>query len=208
MLPKKSTFLLGASFLLVLNCSTPKESFQSNSSPNIFFKDSLAYELCKIYGSDQGVRDMRLLTKETGAINFSPYLDSINFDNMVAFVKEFGIPSAELVGEDNFLHECVNSSLVSVLLHSPHRLVNEKKTLMVFVEEMRKGNLKEQTLITILDKYYWVKRDEYGNKKILYGSQFGKPCIKFREESDSVRLAIGLSPLPDSFFKKCEVDAQ
>ena len=59
-------------------------------------------------------------------------------------------------------------------------------------------------LATVLDKYYWVRRDEYGNRKVLYGTQFGKPCKKYRKESDSVRAIIGLKPLPDSMFIDCK----
>ncbi|RNL86693.1 hypothetical protein ED312_11210 [Sinomicrobium pectinilyticum] len=168
-------------------------------------QDSLAFELCKIYGSDQGIRDMKLISrKETGALKFSPHLDSINFFKIVDFVKKNGIPNKKLLGEDNFSYECVEGAFFAVLLHTPHMLVNNKEYLDVFLEEVNKGNLKMETLITILDKYYVIRKDEFGNRKLLYGSQFGKPCLKYRKQSDSVRAVIGLPPLKLKKFKKCD----
>ncbi len=170
-------------------------------------QDSLAFELCKIYGSDQGIRDMKLITrKETGAVAFSPFLDSVNFYKILDFVKENGIPRKELLGEENFYHECVELSYVAVLLHTPHMLINNKEYLDVFLNEVDKGNMKRTFLADILDKHYWVRRDEFGNKKLLYGSQFGKPCRKYRHESDSARAVIGLLPLPDSSFIDCKTN--
>ncbi len=168
-------------------------------------QDSLAFELCKIYGADQGIRDMKLITrKETGALKFSPHLDSINFYKIMDFVKEHGMPSKELLGEDNFSHECVEGAFVAVLLHTPHILINDREYLDLLLNEVNQGNLKMKTLITILDKYYLVRRDKYGNRKLLYGSQFGKPCRKYHKESDSVRAVVGLPPLPDSLFIDCK----
>ena len=83
-------------------------------------------------------------------------------------------------------------------------LVNNKKNLDVFVREVDQGRLDVEKLILILDKYYVIRRDEFGNRKLLYGSQFGKPCIKYRKKSDSVRAIIGLPSLPDSMFVDCK----
>ncbi|MGZ2369187.1 hypothetical protein ACXR6G_05335 [Ancylomarina sp. YFZ004] len=89
-------------------------------------QDSLSFELALIYGSDQGIRDMKLITrKETGAIKLSPYLDSINFFKILDFVKTHGMPSEKLLGKDNFSRECVQSAFVAVMLHNPHMLVNQ-----------------------------------------------------------------------------------
>ena len=164
-------------------------------------QDSLAFELCQIYGLDQGLRRSKGFS---GKMKLIQKIDTFNFERIVNFVKTNGIPSEKLVGGKNFSQECVEGALGAVLLHNPHMLVNEKKHLNIFLEEVNKGNLKMETLITVLDKYYWVKRDEFGNRKLLYGSQFGKPCKKFRRESDSVRAAIGLPPLPDSSFVDCK----
>lgn len=38
----------------------------------------------------------------------------------------------------------------------------------------------------------------------MYGSQFGKPCIQHKEETNKARLEIGLEILPDSMFVNCE----
>src|SRR5690606_5897728 len=100
--------------------------------------------------------------------------------------------------------ESVNLAAVSVLLHNPHRLVNEKEYLDLFLIEVEKGNMSREFLATVLDKYYWVRRDDFGNQKLLYGTQFGKPCKKYRKQSDSVRAIIGLAPLPDSLFIDCK----
>lgn len=168
-------------------------------------KDSLAFELCKIYGSDQGIRDMKLITrKEIGALRLSPYLDSINFFKILDFTKKYGYPTKKLLGEKNASYECVIAAPTAVLLHTPHMLVNNKEYLDVFIEETKKGNLDKETLALFLDKYYVIRRDKQGNRRLLYGSQFGKPCIKYRRQSDSVRAVIGLEPLPDSSFVKCK----
>ena len=93
--------------------------------------------------------------------------------------------------------------MYSVLLHNPQMLLNNRDDLDVLIKEVEKGNLRRKDLATILDKYYWVKRDKSGNNMLLYGSQFGKPCEKYRKKSDSVRSIIGMDPLPDDGFIKC-----
>lgn len=168
-------------------------------------QDSLSFELCKIYGSDQGIRDMRLLTnKEAGALQFSPYLDSINFFKILDFVKKYGVPNENLLGKENYSYECVEMAYKAVLLHTPHMLVNNREYLNIFLKEVEAGNMEMKTLIAILDKYYLIRKDEFGNRRLLYGSLFGFPCLKYKHESDSARAVLGLPPLADSLFVVCK----
>ena len=186
------------------NCNSINDKNQEKNK-NRLKQDSLAFELCRIYGSDQGFRDMKLIRRaETGALKFCPFLDSINFYKIIDFIKENGIPNKELLGEENYANECVAGAFGAVLLHTPHIIINNKEYLNLFLKEINKGNMKRETLALVLDKYYWVKRDSFGNRKVLYGSQFGKPCRKYRKKSDSVRALIGLKPLPDSLFMDCK----
>lgn len=196
------TLGLGVFVSLFTNCKVnhSHQKYQMSSRK----QDSLAFELCQIYGSDQGIRDMKLLTSKSRVLAFIPSLDSINFFKIMNFVETNGFPNRKLLGDSNYSHECVESAPIAVLLHTPHMLVNNKQYLNVFIEEVKKGNIKPQTLALILDKYYWVKKDEFGNRELLYGSQFGKPCFKNRKKSDSVRNDIGLPPLPDSMFIDCK----
>lgn len=69
------------------------------------------------------------------------------------------------------------------------------------IKEVNKGNMKEETLLLIMDKYYWHISK---GKKVYMGSKFGKPCIKDRAKSDSLRKAISLPPLKTEDFKNCE----
>ena len=131
-------------------------------------------------------------------------IDSINFYKILDFTKAHGFPRQEVLGTANYSRECVQMSPIAVLLHTPHMLVNNKEYLDVFIEETNKKNLKKETLAYIIDKYYVIRKDEFGNRRQLYGSQFGKPCKKYRKASDSVRAVIGLAPLPDSLFVQCK----
>lgn len=160
-------------------------------------QDSLAFELCEIYGLDQGIRNSPGFKGKGKLISV---VDSVNFAKIVAFIEKYGVPNVALVGEQNFCHECVQTAWVAVLLHNPHRLVNEDKYLDFFAALMHDGQIKEETLVCILDKYYWAKS---GGKDVLYGSQFGKPCIQHKVGTNRARKRIGLSALPDSLFKDC-----
>ncbi|WP_064966004.1 hypothetical protein [Tenacibaculum ovolyticum] len=192
---KKILFLL--TLFLFISCNK-NEPFDIKKEKN---RDSLAFELCKIYGLDQGIRSLKPSPNKIKALK---EIDAINFQRILAFVKVNGIPSEKLLGKKNMSQECVEASMIAVLLHTPNLLVNNKEYLDVFLKEVKKGNLKKETLVSILDKYYWVKRDSFGNRKLLYGSQFGRPCFKYRKKSDSVREIIGLEPLPDSLFINCK----
>lgn len=172
---------------------------QVNNSTRERLQDSLAFSLCQIYGFDQYVRP-----NGVGRINWDAvhHADSITFEKLVAFVKDNGFPTKQLVGDENFSHECVAMAAVVVLLHNPHRLVNEEEHLNLFIGEVKKGNLKAESLATILDKYYWSKKGN--DHRVLYGSQFGMPCAAMKEETNAARMKIGLTPLADSLFVKCD----
>ncbi|MDO5655568.1 MAG: hypothetical protein Q4G27_05455 [Flavobacteriaceae bacterium] len=171
-------------------------------------QDSLAFELCQIYGFDQGIRLGHFvfdgkpngLRMEWSLIHA---VDTVNFNKIVQFVRKNGFPRNEILGENNMKFECVKAAAHAVLLHNPHRLINEKEYFNLFLSEVEKGNLQMDNFIFYLDKYYIIRRDSLGNSKILYGSQFGKPCLKYRKKSDSVRAEIGLPPLQDSMFIHC-----
>ena len=194
------TILILISFLL-LSCTKHPSNKPSLTKIQ---QDSLAFELCAIYGSDQGIRDMKLITrKETGAIGLTPYLDSINFFKLLTMVKQYGYPNERILGKENYSHECVSHAAAAVLLHTPHLLINNKNHLDSFLKEVEKGNMEIETLITVLDKYYVIRRDEQGHRMLRYGSQFGKPCKKYRKASDLARKEIGLAPLADSEFVDC-----
>ena len=201
MMSKKIGFILILLFI-ISSCSTSKKSITKITLEQRL-KDSLAFELCQIYGSDQGVRNIELL-RTTKIMKLLPNIDTISFKNLVDFVNKNGYPTEKLLGKDNFSFECVEAAAPAVLLHNPHRLVNEKEYLDLFLNEVEKGNLSRKKLALILDKYYWVRRDKSGNRRLLYGTQFGKPCFKYRTKSDSVRAVIGLKPLSDLVFMKCK----
>ena len=199
---KKSIIIIT---LLMYSCSSiqysssekQKETIKSSQKDIEFKRDSLAFELCKIYGLDQGIRNSSGFKGKGKLISA---IDTFNFERVIDFIKVNGVPDAELVGERNFNQECVQASWIAVLLHNPHRLVKDEANLNFFVELVNDGQIKEETLILILDKYYWAKS---GGKDVLYGSQFGKPCIQHQEKTNQARKAIGASELPDSLFKDC-----
>ncbi len=197
---KKPIIIILIISITLLGCNKMQIEGKKTSNVNVERQDSLAFELCQIYGLDQGVRNSKGFP---GKMKLIQKIDSFNFKRILHFVKINGIPNKELLGENNMKQECVESAMTAVLLHNPHILVDDRKSLNVFLAEVDKGNLKKEYLATVLDKYYWAQRDEYGNKKVLYGSQFGKPCKKYRTQSDSVRAIIGLKPLPDSLFVDC-----
>jgi hypothetical protein len=164
-------------------------------------QDSLAFLLCQIYGSDQGIRDSNLKLKD---FKFIQEIDTLNFNKIVSFVKQHGFPTKKLLGESNYKNECVEACFTAVLLHNPHRLVNENEYFNLFLNEVKKNNIKPEYLASILDKYYWIKSKNKKMGRVLYGSGFGKPCIQTKESTNKARLEIGLKPLKDEEFVNCE----
>jgi len=164
-------------------------------------KDSLSFELCKMHGLDQGIRES---TRMKDKWSFIHPIDSINFHKTIDFIKEFGYPTKELLGEENFSFECVAAAAFAVLLHNPHIIVNNEEYVDLLLEEVNNGRLSLDSLLLFLDKYYVIRRDENGNPMLLYGSQFGKPCLSNRSKSDEARKKLGLEPLKDEEFKSCD----
>ena len=202
------SFIILVMMTLVISCndnkdqsqpvsiSDKKEHFKS-AEINTFLKDSLAYELCQIYGLDQGMR------KSGGFENkmlLVQSVDSFNFKRIIKFIKENGLPNKELLGKERYSQECVQGAFGAVMLHNPHMIVNNEEYLDFFVDLVESDELESQTLALILDKYYWAKS---GGKSVLYGSQFGKPCLETKEQTNIARQKIGLKPLEDLEFQDC-----
>ena len=186
--------------ILVFGCKTKSNTSETARDRSDFIKDSLAFELCKIYGSDQGIRDFGLSFNRK---EIMPKVDTLNFNRIVSFLTQNGYPSNDLLGEKNMQHECVEAAFTAVLLHNPHRLVNEQKYFDLFLNEVKKGNLQPDFFATILDKYYWAKSTNKENRRVFYGSQFGKPCIQTKEATNKARVEIGLEPLANDGFVDC-----
>lgn len=178
-------------FLYILSgCSIYKETSRNN----------LAFELCRMYGIDQGIRDYNLKFNRK---EIMPKIDSANFYHLMSLIKENGFPNPKNVGRKNWKkQECVQLSAISILLHNPQRVINDDSVMNIFFQEIERGNMSREFLATVLDKYYWVKKGN--NRKVYYGTQFGKPCIEDKVKSDSLRKLIFLPPLNLDDFKKCE----
>ncbi len=188
-------------FLFVLLSCISKKNINSQE-PNNFEKkqDSLAFELCQIYGLDQGIR---LSEGFPNKMILVQNIDTLCFKRIINFIKINGYPTKKLLGERNYKHECVAAASFAVLLHNPHRLVNEKEYFDLFLGEVKKGNVEASFFADILDKYYWTKSINKKNRRVLYGSQFGKPCIQTKEITNKARIEIGLEPLKDEEFINC-----
>ena len=159
-------------------------------------RNNLAFELCEIYGIDQGIRQEGIVIDKKSNIK----IDSLNFQRVINFINKNGYPNKDNIG--TYINEkCVQATATIVLLHNPQHIVNNKENRDILIKEVKKGNMKEETLLLIMDKYYWHISK---GKKVYMGSKFGKPCIKDRAKSDSLRKAISLPPLKTEDFKNCE----
>lgn len=188
-------------FLIMLLLTISNLSAQTiNSERKIFVQDSLAFELCKIYGFDQGIRDTDLKYNKSQVM---PMIDTLSFNKIISFLTVNGYPNTALLGERNMQQECVELSFVAVLLHNPHRLVNEQLYYDLFLAEVKKGTMTADFFATVLDKYYWIKSKNKVNRRVFYGSPFGSPCIQTKKETNKARIEIGLKPLKDSEFVDC-----
>ena len=124
--------------LSVYGCSSSsqiKKSEQEYIVKQNQLKDSLAFALCQIYGSDQGIRDYSINFDNRQQVTLA--LDTLNFNKIVAFVIDNGYPTQKLLGIDNFEKECVALAATAVLLHNPNRLVKEKKYFNLFFNEVK-----------------------------------------------------------------------
>lgn len=190
-----------------ISCSTHKIDIENkNCLQNVKrnqLQDSLAFELCQIYGLDQGIRNEFLWRKHVNFGNVHNAIDTLNFNRVIKFIKKNGFPTKILLGENNLKNECVDGAVIAVLLHNPHRIVNETVFFDLFNNEIKKGNLKSERLADILDKYYWIKSKNKKERRVFYGSQFGKPCIQTKEATNLARIEIGLRVLKDEEFVDC-----
>ena len=174
-------------FVVLYGCSAQSKRNSENK---------LAFELCEIYGIDQGIRQEGIVIDKKSNIK----IDSLNFQRVINFINKNGYPNKDNIG--TYINEkCVQAAAIVVLLHNPHHIVNNKEYRDILIKEVKKGNMKEETLLLIMDKYYWHISK---GKKVYMGSKFGKPCIKDRAKSDSLRKAISLLPLKTEDFKNCE----
>ena len=174
-------------FVVLYGCS-------AQSKRNL--RNNLAFELCEIYGIDQGIRQDGIVIDKKSNIK----IDSLNFQRVMNFINKNGYPNKDNIG--TYINEkCVQAAAIVVLLHNPQHIVNNKEYRDLLIKEVKKGNMKEETLLLIMDKYYWHISK---GKKVYMGSKFGKPCIKDRAKSDSLRKAISLLPLKTEDFKNCE----
>lgn len=187
--------------LLLLACNEKGQLNPHGQSENltIVTQDSLAFVLCEIYGFDQGIRDRDIFMDLQRDLIIK--IDLMNFSKFIAIVEKYGYPNEQLLGERNWAHQCVGASATAIMLHNPHRLVNEVEYFNLFLEEVNNGNMDRAFLATVLDKYYWSRSR---GQKVMYGSPFGVPCIETKEETNQLRKEIGLDPLNDNEFKVCE----
>jgi hypothetical protein len=174
------------------------EKISKNHALKDSTKDSLSFVLCKLYSADQGIRDRELFGSTEDRLIVK--IDSANFAELIFFIKKFGIPSKGKLGTSNFSNTCVEGAFGAIMLHNPHRLINDKNMLNFFIKFVKNGELKAEALATILDKYYWAKS---GGDRVIYGSQFGVPCIKDSAETNRLREEIGLQSLKKNEFKNC-----
>ena len=187
-------------FILLLFVCCKSNTVRISDKTEDKTKDSLAFMLCQIYGFDQGIRDFNLKHKDFKMV---PRIDTLNFNKIVEFVKINGYPTKILLGENYLKQECVDAAVGVVLLHNPHRLVNEIEYFNLFLNEVKKGNLKPETFAFFLDKYYWTSSKNKVNRRVFYGSNFGKPCIQTKDATNKARIEIGLKALKDEEFVDC-----
>lgn len=195
---KKLLFL--SILLLSFACTENKKpSISEESTVNQQLIDSIAYELCTMYGLDQGIRERKVwreINKSTAR-----NIDSLNFTKLVSIVKEFGYPNEKILGDRYKVHSCVIMSSTAIMLHNPHKIIHDQALFDLFLDEVNKGNLSREFFATILDKYYWSKSR---GERVMYGSSFGVPCIDTKDETNRLRMKIGLEPLKEEEFKDCE----
>jgi hypothetical protein len=162
-----------------------------------FIPDSVCFKLCEVYGSDQIMREKSVAETLYKSIS---KVDSIHFNIIIDIIEEYGYPSKNNLPDCLKNAECILSSATAVLLHVPHLAYKNKNVLL---KEVANNRLPAETLMIILDKYYTT----YEHRS-LYGSPFRawtpnkKLNLNDRFLSDSLRMELGLQPLPDSLFVK------
>lgn len=184
----KIVFRFSLILLLLTSC-------KSNRQPSTLKQNALAFELCELYGSDQGLRTKVLGSKSNQLL---PKLDSINFTKFLAFVQKNGMPNENLLGKDNYAVECVKMAGFSILLHNPEKLIHNTAYYNLFFQEVASGRMSGEAFALIIDKYYWARQ-----QNVVYGSSFGQPCLLDKEAVNQRRKLLGLKELEDTEFKEC-----
>lgn len=204
---KKITYFFCLFFVLfwTIACTTSNELTKQTtetiqaSDASVERQNELVNQLCKLYGFDQGIRDRGIwgvLEKEAIL-----KIDSLNFEKFIQIVKEYGFPNEKILGDRYKAYECVELSAVAIMLHNPSKIINSQELFDLFLGEIDKGNLNRKAFAMFLDKHYWHKSS---GEKVMYGSQFGIPCLDTKEETNRLRNEIGLEALKDEEFKVCE----
>jgi hypothetical protein len=98
--------------------------------------------LRQIYGLDQGIRNDFLKREHSDFGNVYQAIDTLNCDRIITFIERNGYPNKQLLGEKNYSFESVQSAAGVVLLHNPHRLVNEQEYFELFLNEVKRGKFK------------------------------------------------------------------
>ena len=126
-------------FVVLYGCSAQSKRNSENN---------LAFELCAMYGLDQGIRQEGIVIDKKSNIK----IDSLNFQRVINFINKNGYPNKDNIG--TYINEkCVQAAAIVVLLHNPQHIVNNEEYRDILIKEVKKGNMKEETLLLILLAY-------------------------------------------------------
>lgn len=164
-------------------------------------RDRAVMELIQLWGIDQGIRNPELFhdSIHLGYVKITK-IDSMCFDRAILFIKKYGWPTKQLLGDFNVYEE--TNALLPIFLHSPHRLKNDT-VYQLLKSEVLNGRLSPKRMALFMDKYYVTYE-----KRSLYNSPFkewtpAKGVLqKDKLLSDSLMRDIGLVPLADSVLIK------
>lgn len=190
--------------VICFSCSIEKQVASVKPESDIALvkdRDRAVMELVQLWGIDQGVRNPELFHDSIypGYVKITK-IDSMCFDRAITFIKKYGWPTEQTVGD--FYEYEETHALSPILLHSPHRLKNDSIYQLLKGEVIAK-RLKPESLALFLDKYYvtYEKRSLYNSPFKVWTPAKGV-LLKDKHLSDSLMKDIGLSPLPDSIYKK------
>lgn len=198
---KRASVLILLSFLLIgcdFKLIKDEGKVLSDDMMLIEQQDSLAFELCEIYGLDQGIRQRGILEHIINT-DAGKAIEQYNFEKIIDFIVKYGYPTERIVGKRNYEMECVNSAAWAVLLHNPKKV--RENHLDLLLDEVNKGNMTYENIANILDKEIWANSR---GEDVLYGSDFGMPCSFQKEETQAARKKAGLPPLDEALFENCD----
>ncbi len=179
------------------------KKLKNTAGKNLEQKAKLASLLCRYYGFDQGIRNPELAGEIPDKLGFK--IDSLNFSRAIEFIKKYGYPLKKDYGPYYKL-ECVQASIFAILLHSPRKIANNRKNFNLLLKQVKRG-MSPKVIAIVMDKYLYANQIFHPEKEttgVLYTTSFGKPCLRYRHKSDSLRAKIGLPPLKKEDFKVCE----